>query len=237
MFSTSLNQHYDIIICVYWFKLFSQVSDVAHGSLVLKEVILMTEDEICLLYKYEFNSGCVTIAWFLFQKLFAWTEHKFERSRCNNRDGFFLVSYWYNNCNIKEIINKPIKKVNRFRNMNSRGSAIYSFPIRNVHNSMFINDFFVYQLIYVPLENISLIGNRIHCRWRIANLDLCLVPLVTHHGGIFIAPHLLRQWASTSFVIHPLDRPSLVAFQDKQKVQRTYSNLDLPWDAKLTVYM
>ena len=30
----SLNQHFDIIICVYWFELFSQVSDVAHWPLV-----------------------------------------------------------------------------------------------------------------------------------------------------------------------------------------------------------
>ena len=28
---SSHNQRYDIIICVYWFELFSQVSDVAHG--------------------------------------------------------------------------------------------------------------------------------------------------------------------------------------------------------------
>ena len=34
MFFSFLNQHYDIIICVYWFKLISQVSDVAHGPLV-----------------------------------------------------------------------------------------------------------------------------------------------------------------------------------------------------------
>ena len=35
MFSfSSLNQRYDIIISVYWFELFSQVSDVAHGPLV-----------------------------------------------------------------------------------------------------------------------------------------------------------------------------------------------------------
>ena len=32
-FFSSLNQCYDIIICVYWFKLLSQVSDVAHGPL------------------------------------------------------------------------------------------------------------------------------------------------------------------------------------------------------------
>ena len=35
VFFTSLNQRYDIIICVYWFELFSQVSNVAHGPLVL----------------------------------------------------------------------------------------------------------------------------------------------------------------------------------------------------------
>ena len=35
MFFSSLNQYFDIIICVYWFELFSQVSDVAHGPLVL----------------------------------------------------------------------------------------------------------------------------------------------------------------------------------------------------------
>ena len=34
MFS-SLNQRYDIIIYVYWFELFSQVSDEAHGPLVI----------------------------------------------------------------------------------------------------------------------------------------------------------------------------------------------------------
>ena len=33
-FSSSFNQRYDIIIYVYWFELFSQVSDVAHGPLV-----------------------------------------------------------------------------------------------------------------------------------------------------------------------------------------------------------
>ena len=32
---SSLNQIYVIIICVYWFELFSQVSDVAHGPLVI----------------------------------------------------------------------------------------------------------------------------------------------------------------------------------------------------------
>ena len=34
MFFSSLNQCYDIIICVYWFELFTQVRGVAHGPLV-----------------------------------------------------------------------------------------------------------------------------------------------------------------------------------------------------------
>ena len=36
VFFSSLNQRYDIIICVYYFELFSQVSDVAHGPLVFQ---------------------------------------------------------------------------------------------------------------------------------------------------------------------------------------------------------
>ena len=35
VFFSFLNQRYDIIICVYWFELFYQVSDVAHGPLVV----------------------------------------------------------------------------------------------------------------------------------------------------------------------------------------------------------
>ena len=35
VFFSSLNQRYNIIICVYWFELCSQVSDVAHGPLVI----------------------------------------------------------------------------------------------------------------------------------------------------------------------------------------------------------
>ena len=44
-FFSSLNQRYDIIICVYWFELFSQVSDVAHGPLVcLNESFICSND-------------------------------------------------------------------------------------------------------------------------------------------------------------------------------------------------
>ena len=38
---SSLNQRYDIIMCVYWFELFSQVSDVAHGPLVTIVVFVL----------------------------------------------------------------------------------------------------------------------------------------------------------------------------------------------------
>ena len=38
VFFSSLNQRYDIIIRVYWFELFSQVIDVAHGPLVFRRV-------------------------------------------------------------------------------------------------------------------------------------------------------------------------------------------------------
>ena len=37
---SSSNLRYDMIVCIYLFKLFSQVSDVAHGHLVLKNSLL-----------------------------------------------------------------------------------------------------------------------------------------------------------------------------------------------------
>ena len=47
VFSSSLNQRYDIIICVYWFELFSQVSDVAHGPLVIFFLDQWRQGSIC----------------------------------------------------------------------------------------------------------------------------------------------------------------------------------------------
>ena len=64
MFFPSLNQHYDIIICVYWFKLISQVSDVAHGPLVYVT---------CCIYLYskraKKNDICCTLVYLKFSKL------------------------------------------------------------------------------------------------------------------------------------------------------------------------
>ena len=52
MFFSSLNQCYDMIICVYWLELFSQVSDVAHGPLVYKFYWLYTVNRL----SYEFTN-------------------------------------------------------------------------------------------------------------------------------------------------------------------------------------
>ena len=40
VFFPSLNQRFDKIICVYWFELFSRVSDVAHGPLVIQYFLI-----------------------------------------------------------------------------------------------------------------------------------------------------------------------------------------------------
>ena len=44
-FFSSLNQHYNIIICVYWLELFSYVSDVAHGPLVQWSALLFSKGD------------------------------------------------------------------------------------------------------------------------------------------------------------------------------------------------
>jgi hypothetical protein len=64
--------------------------------------------------------------------------------------------------------------------------------------------------VYVPLKNFSLIWWRLHCRWRAANLGLCLTLRVFEQGGIFIVPHLL--WHRTSnFPVSSEEPPHSVA--------------------------
>ena len=50
-FFPSINQRYDIFICVYWFELFSNVSHLSHGPLVpiisMKEFVLKIS--LCIL--------------------------------------------------------------------------------------------------------------------------------------------------------------------------------------------
>ena len=49
---------------------------------------------------------------------------------------------------------------------------------------------------FVPLENLSLIWRRHHCRWRAANFDLCSAHMVIEQWGFFSVPHILWQGAS-----------------------------------------
>ena len=51
---------------------------------------------------------------------------------------------------------------------------------------------FVYLEFIVPLENISLIWRRNHCRWRAANFDLCSVLMAIEQWGFVNVPHPLR---------------------------------------------
>ena len=59
MFFSCLNQRYDIIICVYWFEMFSQVSDVAHGPL---DFFIMQEFSLAKYMKYRQNVNIVIIS-------------------------------------------------------------------------------------------------------------------------------------------------------------------------------
>ena len=49
----------------------------------------------------------------------------------------------------------------------------------NIHNSLLIDHF----VVFCPVENISLILRRHHCRWRAANLDLCLALMAFSSEG------------------------------------------------------
>ena len=87
----SPNQRYDIIICVYWFELFSQMSDVAHGPLVSSEIFKFNTFKYCKdnnssksslfsvtlhfwysFYFFDFMCKRVTNNILALQKLFSW---------------------------------------------------------------------------------------------------------------------------------------------------------------------
>ena len=57
VFFSSLNQRYDIIICVYLFELFSQVSDVAHGPLVIAKISYEIPSTVSLFSQICFESA------------------------------------------------------------------------------------------------------------------------------------------------------------------------------------
>ena len=72
-----------------------------------------------------------------------------------------------------------------------------------------------YLLLYIPLENISLIWRRHHCWRRAANLGLCSALRAFEQGGIFFVPHLLRHGTSI-FPVSSEWAPHSVAFYDTQ---------------------
>ena len=49
--------------------------------------------------------------------------------------------------------------------------------------------------IFVPFENFSHIWRSHHCRWKVANFDLCSAFMAIEQGGFFNVPHLL--WHGT----------------------------------------
>ena len=60
----------------------------------------------------------------------------------------------------------------------------------------FLSGVLVWLGFFVPLENISLIRRRHHCRWRAANFDLCSALMAIKEWGFFSVPHLLWHGAS-----------------------------------------
>ena len=51
-------------------------------------------------------------------------------------------------------------------------------------------------VIFVPLENFSLIWRRHHCRWSAANFDLCSALMVIEQWGFYSVSYLLWHGAS-----------------------------------------
>ena len=52
--------------------------------------------------------------------------------------------------------------------------------------------------IIVPLENLSLIWRRHHCRWRAAKFDLCSALISIEQWRFYTLSHLLRHGASVN---------------------------------------
>ena len=55
--------------------------------------------------------------------------------------------------------------------------------------------------VIVPLENFSIIWRRHHCRWRVANFDLCSALMAIEQWGFFNVPHPLRH-GPTVYNVH-----------------------------------
>ena len=94
VFSSSLNQPYNIIICGYWFILFSQVSDVAHGPLVHVYNILYSETSFCKDNK---------IVNFIILYTKQWTYHIYGWNKKEYQLCVSLYSFWSLNTRLKNM--------------------------------------------------------------------------------------------------------------------------------------
>ena len=84
-------------------------------------------------------------------------------------------------------------------NLKKTSCLKYSMLINSSHEEFMYVSWFFYCVwgVFVPLENFSLISRRHHCRWRVANFDLCSVLMAIKKWGFFNLPHLL--WHGASF--------------------------------------
>ena len=70
---------------------------------------------------------------------------------------------------------------------------LYSYMYQNATEFVCL---FVCLVFFVPLEYFQLIRRRHHCRWRVANFDLCLALLTIEQWGFLSVPYLL--WSGPS---------------------------------------
>ena len=87
-FFSSLNQRYDIIICVFLFELFCQVSDVAHGPLVFIVAVVS-------LWPNLLRTLCLLPLWF--------TRRNFKSTR-NKKAAFVWIIHTCNFIDIDSIM-------------------------------------------------------------------------------------------------------------------------------------
>ena len=83
------------------------------------------------------------------------------------------------------------------------------FLVSNLLNIIVFQIAFVVRLFVclefsVPIENVSLIWRRHHCRWRAANFDLCSALMAIEQWGFFSVSHILWHGASV-YNCHPED--------------------------------
>ena len=84
--------------------------------------------------------------------------------------------------------NKKYKNCSNWQETDSRGRSGKLFPSLDELNKHTYFCLFVNLQFIVPFENFSLIWRRHHCRWRVANFDLCSV-LMAIEQWVFLTCH------------------------------------------------